>query len=111
MYKSVYTVSSFREDISINNIKNHNNISWNQYLQDFLIWLENSKLLQDYLVMFTYVTSKDIKLRMEMENVSKRQQPDHRADNRGKPPMGLQCSGKLPHPEASFSWPLNKYVY
>ena len=48
---------------------------------------------------------------MEMGNVSKRQQPDHIADNSRGPPMSLQCSEKLTHPEASFSWPLNKYVY
>ena len=46
-----------------------------------------------------------------MGNVSKRQQPDHRANNSRRPPMGLQCSEKLPYPEASFSWPLKKYVY
>ena len=45
---------------------------------------------------------------MEIGNVSKRLQPDHRADNSRRPPMGLQCSKELPHPEASFSWPLNK---
>ena len=48
-----------------------------------------------------------LKLRKEMGNVSKRQQSDHRADNSRRPPMGLQCSEKLPHPEASFSWPLS----
>ena len=48
---------------------------------------------------------------MEMGNVSKRQQPDHKADNNRRSPTGLQCSEKFPHPEASFSWPLNKYVY
>ena len=48
---------------------------------------------------------------MEMGNVSKRQQPDHRADNNRRPPMGLQCSEKRPHPEASFIGPLNKYAY
>ena len=48
---------------------------------------------------------------MEMGNVSKRQQPDHRADNNRRPPMGLQSSQKLPQAEASFSWPLIKYVY
>ena len=47
-----------------------------------------------------------IKLRNEFGNVSKRQQPDHRVDNSRRPPMGLQCSEKHPHPEASFSWPL-----
>ena len=52
-----------------------------------------------------------IKLRMEMGNVSKRQQPDQRADNSWRPPMGLQCSEKFPHPEVFFSWPLNKNVY
>ena len=46
----------------------------------------------------------------EMVNVSKReQQPDHRTDNSRRPPIGLQCSEKLPHSEVSFSWPLNKY--
>ena len=43
-----------------------------------------------------------------MGNVSKGQQPDYRADNSRRPPMGLQCSEKLPHLEASFSWPLKK---
>ena len=42
---------------------------------------------------------------MKMGNVLKRQQPDHRADNNRRPSMGLQCSEKLPHPEAFFSWP------
>ena len=32
-----------------------------------------------------------------MGNVSKRQQPDRRADNSRKPPMCLLCSEKLPH--------------
>ena len=48
---------------------------------------------------------------MEMGNVSKRQQPDHRKDNNRRSLTGLQCSKKFPHPEASFSWPLNKYIY
>ena len=47
---------------------------------------------------------------MEMGNVPKRQQPDHRADNSRRSPTGPQCNEKFPHPEASFSWPLNKYV-
>ena len=47
---------------------------------------------------------------MEMGNVSKRQQPDQIKNNSTGSPTGLQCSEKLPHPEASFSWPLNKYV-
>ena len=51
-----------------------------------------------------------IKLRMEMENVSKRQQPDHRTDNSRRSPTGLQCSEKFLHQEASFSWPL-KQIY
>ena len=49
-----------------------------------------------------------IKLRMEL---SKRQQPDHREDNSRRSPTGLQCSEIFPHLEASFSWPLNKYIY
>ena len=52
-----------------------------------------------------------IKLRMEMGNVSKRQQPDHRTDNSRRSPTGLQCNEKFPHPVGSVSWPLNKYVY
>ena len=36
-----------------------------------------------------------IKLRMEMGNVSKRQQPDQRAENSRRPPMGLQYSEKI----------------
>ena len=31
-----------------------------------------------------------------MGNVSKRQQPDHRADNSRRLPIGLQCSEKIP---------------
>ena len=46
-----------------------------------------------------------IKLRREIGNVSKQQQPDHRADNSQRPSMGLQCSEKLSHPYASFSRP------
>ena len=42
------------------------------------------------------------KLKMKMRNVSKRQQPDNRADNSRKPPMGLQCSDKLPHPKFDY---------
>ena len=37
---------------------------------------------------------------MEKGNVSKKQQPDHRSDNSRRPPMGFQCSEKLPHPSA-----------
>ena len=48
---------------------------------------------------------------MEMGNVSKRQRPDHITDNSRRSPIGLKCSEKFPHPEASFSWPLNKYTY
>ena len=43
-----------------------------------------------------------------MGNVSKRQQPDQRAENSLRPPTGLQHSEKIPHPEAGFSCPLNK---
>ena len=52
----------------------------------------------------------EIKLRMEIGNVSKRQQPDHRKDNSRSSPTGFQFSEIFPHPEASFSWPLNKYI-
>ena len=38
-----------------------------------------------------------MKLRMEMGNVSKRQQPDHRADNSRRSPTGLQCNEKFSH--------------
>ena len=41
---------------------------------------------------------RQVKLRKEMGNVSKRQQPDHRADNSRRPPMGIQCSEKLQYP-------------
>ena len=36
---------------------------------------------------------------MEMGNVSKRQQPDHRKNNSRRSPAGLQCSEKFPQPE------------
>ena len=39
-----------------------------------------------------------IKLRMDMGNVSKRQQPDHRADNSQRQPMRLQCIEETPAP-------------
>ena len=47
---------------------------------------------------------------MEMGNVSKRQQPDHRTDNWRRSQTGLHCNEKFPHQEASFSWSLNKYI-
>ena len=40
-----------------------------------------------------------LKLRMEMGNVSKRQQPDQIKNNSRGSPTGLQCSEKFPHPE------------
>ena len=45
---------------------------------------------------------------MEMGDVPKRQQPDHRADNSRRSPTGLQCIEKFPHPEASFT---KHYLY
>ena len=39
------------------------------------------------------------KLRIEMGDVSKRQQPDQRAENSQRPPMGLQYSEKIQHQE------------
>ena len=52
-----------------------------------------------------------IKFKIEMRNVSKREQPDYRAENGPRPPMGLQHSGeKILHPEAGFSWLLYKNV-
>ena len=46
--------------------------------------------------------SKDqIKLRMEMENMSKRQLPEQRADISRRPPMGLQRSEKIQHRRGS----------
>ena len=48
---------------------------------------------------------------MELGNVSKGQQPDHRKNNSRRSLTGLQCSETFPHPEASFSWPLNKYKF
>ena len=58
------------------------------------------------------VINSDVKFRMEMGNVSKipAQQPDHITDNNRRSPIGPQCSEKFPYPEASFSWPLNKYI-
>ena len=52
---------------------------------------------KSHLLSFVFIMYK-IKLRKEMGNVSKGQQPDHIADNSRSPPMGLQCSEKLPHP-------------
>ena len=43
-----------------------------------------------------------------MGNMSKRKQPDQRAENSQRPQIGLQRSEKISHPEASFSWSLNK---
>ena len=52
-----------------------------------------------------------IKFSIEMVNVLKKQQPDHRAENNRRPPMVLQHSEKIPLAEAYFCWPLNKNVY
>ena len=58
--------------------------------------------------------TKDYGLQSKIENVNgecvKRQQPEQRADNSRRPPMGLQHSERTLHPEAGFSWPLNKNV-
>ena len=40
-----------------------------------------------------------IKLRMEMGNMSKSQQPDQRVDNSCRTPMGLQHREKITHSE------------
>ena len=40
-----------------------------------------------------------IKLRMEMGNMSKRQQPDQITDNSRRPSIGLQRGEKIPQPE------------
>ena len=71
---------------------------YNPLTYPLLIKLNSSKLRK--------LINTCIELRKETGNVTKRQQPDHRAVNSRRPPMGLQCSEKLPHPEASFSWPL-----
>ena len=42
--------------------------------------------------------NQSLKLIIEMGNVSKRQQPDQRADNNQRPPFGLHCNEKLPYP-------------
>ena len=47
---------------------------------------------------------------MELGTMSKRQQPDQRAENSRSSPMGLQHSEKIPHRKLFFSWPLNKNV-
>ena len=39
-----------------------------------------------------------IRSEMEMGNVSKRQQPDQRAENSRRPTMGLRYREKIPHP-------------
>ena len=43
--------------------------------------------------------------------MSKRQQPEKSADNNRRPPMGLQCSEKIPHPEVGLSCYERKNVY
>ena len=68
------------------------------------------KVTREYLICII-IDSGVIKLRMEMWNVSKRQQPDRRAENSRRPPMGLQYSEKILNPEVCFSWPLNNNVY
>ena len=51
----------------------------------------NSETNQFMTVHYNTATYK-IKLRMEMRNVPKRQQPDHRADNSRRTSTGLQCN-------------------
>ena len=46
-----------------------------------------------------------------MGNVSKRQQPNQRAENRRMLPMGLQHREKILHRDVCFSWHLNKNVF
>ena len=80
---------------------NHNMVTLISFMIRFLLDVKFKLLL-------THIRNK-IKLKMEMEYVPKRQQPDHGADNSRRPTMGLECSEKLPHPEESFSWLLNKF--
>ena len=54
---------------------------------------------------------KGLKFRIEMGNVSKRQQPNQRSENNRRPPMNLQQDGKTRYPEAGFSWSLDQNVY
>ena len=36
---------------------------------------------------------------MKMRNMSKKQQPNQRADNSRRPPMDIQRTEKIPHPK------------
>ena len=67
------------------------NITFNKFI----------KVLSTYVFVLSFITI--IKLRMEIGNMSKRQQPDQRADNMQRPPMGLQPSENIPHPEVVLS--------
>ena len=47
---------------------------------------------------------------MEMGNVPKRQQPDHRADNSRRSPTGLQCNEKFSHRRRPSAAPKQIYT-
>ena len=71
---------------------------------------ENINTVNEYtsfLFLIYEILKRITKLRMEMRNVSKRQNRP-KSKKQPKHPMGLQHSENVPHPEACFSGPLNK---
>ena len=59
-------------------------------------------MLKDFWSVLSIIFRSLIKLRKEMGNVLKKQQPDHRTDNSIRSPTGLQCSEKFLHPKYWF---------
>ena len=53
--------------------------------------------------MITFLVT--IEMRMEIGNVSKRQQPNQRVENSSRPPISLQHSEKIPHPQEASAGP------
>ena len=100
----------------LNSIKKHINSSegmvWSMTLYPFLVCIKVWLAFDVNVVIFVLCKEygHDIELRMGMGNVSKRQQPEQRADNSQRPPMGLPCIEKISHLEACFSLPQNKNV-
>ena len=66
-------------------------LSKNNFIIFFFIYL------LFFFFVLTFYSYTCVKLRLEIGYVSKRQQPDQKAENRPRPPKGLQHSEKIPH--------------
>ena len=83
-------------------------LNLNQLIFRSFIFKLESFLLKVIYINLIKIQIRHVKIYYGNGFTSKRQQPDHRADNYRRTPIGLQRSKKLPHLEVVLSKPLNK---